>query len=103
MPESLRKVLSDLIEGYHAMAAELPEPDQQLRSVVKAGRGVLDRLPAGVDENRSRALRDAGCAQKAALTPGLVTDVISLIDPRQIPARMLRLSMEPLSGRSGCG
>ena len=47
--ESLRKVLNDLIEGYHALAAELPEPDEQLRSVVKAGRGVLDRLPAGVD------------------------------------------------------
>ena len=98
VPESLRKVLGDLIEGYQVMAAELPEPDQQLRSVVKLGRGVLDRLPAGVDENRSRALRDAGCTQKAALTPGLVTDVISLIDPRQIPARMLRLSMEPASG-----
>ena len=98
VPESLRKVLSDLIEGYHAMAAELSGPDRQLRSVVKVGRGVLDRLPAGVDENRSRALRDAGCAQKAARTPALVTDVISLIDPRQIPARMLRLSMKPAVG-----
>jgi len=98
VPESLRKVLSDLIEGYHVMAAELPEPDRQLRSVVKVGRDVLDRLPAGVDENRSRALRDAGCAQKAVPTLGLVTDVISLIDPRQIPARMLRLSMKPAVG-----
>ncbi len=50
VPESLRKVLNDLIEGYHALAAELPEPDQQLRSVVKAGRAVLDRLPAGIGE-----------------------------------------------------
>ena len=98
VPESLRKVLNDLIEGYHALAAELPEPDQQLRSVVKVGRRVLDRLPAGVDENRSRAFCDAGCARKAALTPALVTDVISLIDPRQIPARMLRLSMKPPVG-----
>ena len=98
VPESLRKVLNDLIEGYHLLAAELPEPDQQLRSVVKAGRGVLDRLPAGVDENCSRVLPDAGCAQKAALTPALVTDVVSLIDPRQIPARMLRLSMKPTVG-----
>ena len=53
VPESLRKVLNDLIEGYNALAAELPEPDEQLRSVVKTGRRVLDRLPAGVDENRS--------------------------------------------------
>ena len=98
VPESLRKVLNDLIEGYHALAAELPEPDQQLRSVVKIGRKVLDRLPAGVDKNRSPAFRDAGCAQKAALTPALVTDVISLIDPRQIPARMMRLSMKPTVG-----
>jgi hypothetical protein len=98
VPESLRKVLNDLIEGYHALAAELPEADQQLRSVVKAGRRVLDRLPAGVDENRSRALRDAECAQQAAPTPALVTDVISLIDPRQIPARMLRLSMKAAIG-----
>ena len=98
MPESLRKVLNDLIEGYHALAAELPEPDQQLRSVVKTGRRVLDRLPAGVEENRSRTFRDAGCAQKTVLTPALVTDVISLIDPRQIPARMLRFSMKPTVG-----
>ena len=98
VPESLRKVLNDLIEGYHALAAELRESDQQLLSVVKTGRRVLDRLPAGVDENRFRAFRDAGCVQKAALTPALVADVISPIDPRQIPARMLRLSKEPTAG-----
>ncbi len=98
VPESLRKVLNDLIEGYHALAAELPEPYQELRSVVRTGRRVLDRLPAGVEENRSRAFRDAGRAQKAVLTPALVTDVISLIDPRQIPARMLRFSMKPTVG-----
>ena len=98
VPESLRKVLNDLIEGYHALAAELPEPDQQLRSVVKAGRGVLDRLPAGVDENRSPTRDDASCAQRAVLSESLVTDIISLIDPRQIPGRMLRLSREPTVG-----
>jgi hypothetical protein len=98
VPESLREVLNDLIEGYHVLAAELPEPDQQLRSVVKTGRRVLDKLPAGVDEKRSRAFRDAGCADKAAPAPALVTDVISLIDPRQIPARMLRFSMKPAVG-----
>ena len=98
VPESLRKVLNDLIEGYNALAADLAEPDEQLRSVVKTGRRVLDRLPAGVDENRSRPFRGAGCTQKAALTPALVTDVISLIDPRQIPARVLRLSMKPTVG-----
>ena len=98
VPESLRKVLNDLIEGYHALAAELPEPDRQLRAVVKTGRRVLDRLPAGVEENRSRASRDAGCTPEAALKPGLVTDVTSLIDPRQITARMLRLSMRSAVG-----
>ena len=98
VPESLRKVLNDLIEGYHALAAELPEPDQQLRSVVKAGRAVLDRLPTGVDENRARTRDDARRAQRAVLAKSLVTDVISLIDPRQIPGRMLRLSMEPAVG-----
>jgi hypothetical protein len=98
VPESLRKVLSDLIDGYLALAAELPEPDQQLRSVVKAGRRVLDRLPAGVGESRSRIRDDAGRGPKAAWTASLVTDVISLIDPRQIPARMLRLAAEPTAG-----
>ena len=96
--ESLRKVLNDLIEGYHALAAELAEPDEQLGSVVKAGRGVLDRLPAGVDESPSRALGDAGRAQQAVLRTSLPTDVVSLIDPRQIPARMLALSMKPTVG-----
>ncbi len=98
VPESLRKVLNDLIEGYHALAAELPEPDQQLRSVVRAGRGVLDRLPTGVDENRACTRAAAGCAQRAVLATSLVTDVISMIDPRQIPGRILRLSREPTVG-----
>lgn len=98
VPESLHKVLNDLIEGYHALAGELPESDRQLRSVVKAGRRVLDRLSTGVDDNRSRALGDAGWAQQAALNTSLVTDVISLIDPRQIPARILQLSTESAVG-----
>lgn len=98
VPESLRKVLADLVDGYHALADELSEPDEQLRSVVKAGRDVLDRLHAGVGKGRSRTLRAARLAPVAALVPPCAADVISLIDPRQIPARVLRLSMKPAAG-----
>jgi hypothetical protein len=98
VPESLRKVLSELIEGYHALAAELPEPDHQLRSVVTAGRRMLDRLPGGVEEHRRRASRQTCGAHKATLAPAVVADVVSLIDPRQLPARILRLSANPAAG-----
>jgi hypothetical protein len=98
VPESLRKVLNDLIEGYHALAAALPEPDEQLRSVVKAGRGVLDRLPSGVGANRGRTRDDVGCFQRAVPAKSLVTDAFNLIDPRQIPGRILRFSREPAVG-----
>jgi hypothetical protein len=96
--ESLRKVLLDLIEGYHALAAEPSEPDHQLLSVVKAGRDVLDRLHAGIEKSCFRSPRDTECAKEAGQTPALGTDVMSLIDPRQIPARLLRLSMRPAGG-----
>jgi hypothetical protein len=98
VPESLRKVLNDLIEGYHALAAELPEPDQQLRSVVKAGRGVLDRLPSGVGANRGRTRDDVGCFQRTVPAKLLGNDAFNLIDPRQIPGRILRFSREPTVG-----
>jgi hypothetical protein len=96
--ESLRKVLVDLIEGYQALAAELPEPDHQLLSVVKAGREVLDRIHAGIDEDGGHSPRDTGCAGEAAPTPAVGADVMSLIDPRQIPARVVRLSRSPAGG-----
>ena len=86
VPESLRKVLNDLIEGYHALAAELPEPDQQLRSVVKAGRGCWIGFPPVSRRVALTHSDDAGCAQQAVLTTSLVTDIDqpdrSAADPR---------------------
>jgi hypothetical protein len=94
VPESLRKVLNDLVDGYKALAAELPEPDQDLQSVVTAGGGGLDRLPTGVDQNLSRA--NGGADEPCP--PGTTVAATSLIDPRQLPARLVHLSAQPAAG-----
>jgi hypothetical protein len=98
VPESLRKVLSELIEGYQALITAIPEPDGQLRQVVRAGRGVLDRLRAGLDKHCPHAPGVPQPGPQAAGTASPGTVMTSLIDPRQVPARILRLLADPAAG-----
>jgi hypothetical protein len=98
VPETLRKVLNEVIEGYQELSAELPEPDRELRSVIRAGRQVLDRLPSGVDAYLARPSGRDRRAQRAVLARHPGSEAVSLLDPRQIPARVLRLSENPAIG-----
>lgn len=98
VPETLRKLLNEVVEGYQELSAELPEPDRELRSVIRAGRRVLDRLPTGVDAYRARPPGRDRHAKRAVLASHPGCEAVSLLDPRRIPARILCLSEDPAIG-----
>ena len=91
VPEGLAAGLRRMVEGYRTLAGLAPEPED-LQTVVRVGRKALDA-----------AARNARRMAPAAHDPesrrgGQGTSVASLIDPRQVPARVLELSNDPAMG-----
>ncbi len=102
VPEVLSRALASLVSGYRSLADEIATPDEDLESVLLA----WERLeaesadPARVTD-RDRAFEgwpswpDPGDDEQAGWSRGIMA---SRADPRQFPARLVKLAGDPLMG-----
>jgi hypothetical protein len=106
IPDGLRSALRRLVTGYESMVDDLGARDEELASVVEAGR-FLSAPAAGSRPAESRHTAEAshdplgGWMPVAPRRPhGRATQIRSrvatcVIDPRHVPARVLEFSDEP--------
>jgi hypothetical protein len=95
MPQALRLALARLIKGYESLLAEVRTragDDEDLRSVVSATRGLLDRLALKAGPGKSKNGRATGSSSPAGHESiEKLADFVSFIDPSHVPARTLGL------------
>jgi hypothetical protein len=84
--ESLCSALTELVDGYSELAEEVAGPDRELKAVVDGWRR-LSRRPRG-------ASRHPAAHPPSRALPGRPH---SVIDPRQVRARVLAMSADPTS------
>jgi hypothetical protein len=77
--------LRSLVDGYRALGAHVAGPDRDLAAVVRAWEALRAQSGTGVAPN---ARRPAARWRRGT----------SMIDPRAVPARLLRLSADPDAG-----
>lgn len=89
-PERLRRALDCLVEGYRMLLAEVDGPDRDLSAVVRTWHRMQEGFRAGRPGER-RATRRPGRHHGRDGWTGL-------IDPRQVPARVLAMSADAGKG-----
>jgi len=92
VPRRLLSALDQLVDGYGQLAASVSGPDRDLAAVPALWRSMRDRDQPG-DGAVSVPRRRKGRRDRRR-----GAGVSSLIDPRQIPARLLALSADPAAG-----
>jgi hypothetical protein len=94
VPTGLFAALRRLVEGYAELLREVDGPDRRLRAVLVGWRRLSGRLGQAhaldIDGLRSTFARPAGLACPEPLPTAMV-------DPRQLRARLVRLSADPAS------
>jgi hypothetical protein len=89
VPARLRDGIEHLVAGYGRMVRLVAGPDRALAAVPAAWRTLQASGGAGLRAGRRRrARRTVPCCRNES----------SLIDPRQVPARLLALSTDPMAG-----
>lgn len=86
VPGGLLSALNGLVDGYRELTAEVAGPDHDLAAVVDGWHRLMHRTAAAGRPPPSRAAPTAPPADEAAS---------SMIDPRQVRARLLGLSPDP--------
>ena len=90
VPPALRRAIDRLIEGYVALRALVSEPDARLSEVIEMG-NAFRRMSALDDHHRDEADHEP----LPDPVPNQIHRAASLIDPRHVRARVLRLGDEP--------
>jgi hypothetical protein len=90
VPPALRRAIDRLVEGYVALRALVSEPDARLSDVIEMG-NAFRRVSAHDDHHRDEADHEP----LPDPVPNRVHRAASLIDPRHVRARVLRLGDEP--------
>lgn len=93
VPDRLRSAVDGVVEGYAALSAEVDGPDRSLGDVVRA----WSTVRAGAGRFRVGPSSDHGRIRPARRRPARWA-ASSLIDPRQVRARLLEMSTDPSAG-----
>jgi hypothetical protein len=89
VPARLRAAIDQLVEGYVGLAATVAGPDRELAAVPAAWRALRDRVHPSVTGSVPQPRRSKRVDRRS----GAVRS--NLLDPRQIPARVLAMSADP--------
>jgi hypothetical protein len=93
LPSGLLRAMRRLAEGYADLVDEVAGPDRTLAAVLDVWQGLDDRSP--VDDQPDRTPTPTGDRLRLPSRGGLPA---SMIDPRQVRARILALSADPAAG-----
>lgn len=95
VPVPLSSALKNLVDGYSELIDDGVGPDRELLSVLDGWRRLTRRLNR-VEHSDTAALT-SGTPPPARPLPQRLTRAVSMIDPRQVRARVLALSPDPAS------
>jgi hypothetical protein len=93
IPNSLVLACGQLVDGYRELRREVAGPDRELTAVIRAWRRGLSRL-----ETAGRETAGGPCPAATVGPPPVANSPTrsgSVIDPRQVPARVLALAADP--------
>jgi hypothetical protein len=98
VPAGLRAAVTDMVDGYSELVDDVAGPDHELASVLDGWRWLSRRLGGG---DRPAAgpppTPDPPSASAVARSRDRLTQAMSMIDPRQVRARVFALSSDPAS------
>lgn len=90
----MHEAVERLVDGYAALATEVPGPDSDLAAVVRAGRAARARV---TDDGPASGVVPPRHRRRSRRRPS-ASAASSMIDPRQVRARVLALSADPAAG-----
>lgn len=95
LPSGLVDALRPLVEGYSGLVDEVSGPDRALTAVLDAWRTLADHV--SIEDRVEAPAEVSGAARRRARRPKRGR-LASMIDPRQVRARVFALSTDPASG-----